>query len=492
MRLLSIGLLVSGCVEQVEPAFEPAGDPAVPVVGTPYAGNDDEDLQCRDLLGADADKLTNRANGEAYASFPLAQTGGSYTIGLDGRITPPTGASLTGRILVGTATGAGNVKVKFVSEAIPDLQFGVNYKLQYQTASGGWVDYCAPNETATALKGRWKNTAFRIPAEEITFGCSDSAMKKCYGFGYAPDDGVVATPDYDPASVRWRAHQACTRMARADICGRGEPGTRPNTPIIVRDNIPFAFNPPPFGAPGDPLQGADPLDVAPTQTLAPPDQHYYESAWSWRENFGAICMERDRWKSVGPTSCPNLPDPRVNPLAKLCSEMTFPAYETSANVTLHNSSKTQDLFLNRWSKSTGETVATARGFWRAKVGGGYFGNPEPFPGEGYATQVATDGILLRNPPPRSDMTKLVSVFSTQNGSDRVLAAMPWQPSDAAFEGYVLAGSAGNARYGIYERRLSDGTKDTVTGINLNPVVWSRTGWLNFVFTVPSQAIPAVP
>jgi ADYC domain len=490
MRALLFGLLIAGCADQVDTVdtvVEPEDPDERPVEGA-VPQIHEEDIQCRDLLGADADKLTDRAKGEAYASFPLVQTvGSSYQIGVDGRITPPAGTTLNGRILVGTATGGGNVKVKFVGEAIADPPFGVSYKLQYQTASGGWLDYCAPNETATALKGLWKTTAFRIPADEITFGCSDSAMRKCYGFGYAPDDGVVATNDYDKDSVRWRAHQACTRMARADYCGVGEPGTRPGTRIVIRDNIQAAFNPPPRATLQDPLDGAEPLLHAPTQTLAPPDQHYIESAWTWRENWGAVCMERERWKSLAPTSCPNLADPRVDPSAKFCIEMSFP-YETSSDLRLINGSKSSDLFLNQWMTSSGETVATARGFWRAKVGGGHFANPPPFPT--YNTQIGTDGILLRNPPVGSDLGKLVPVFSTQNGSDRVLAAMPWLTTDAAFEGYVLTTASttgsGTSHYGIYERRLSNGTKDTVTGIGLNPLIWSRVGWLNYVFTEPLQ------
>src|SRR5688572_21477666 len=210
MRLLWIGLLVGGCVDrEVERVDEP--EPEVPPTGVPFynpSGVYEEDPQCRDLLGPAADTLTNRANGHPYASFALNQNGAVWTVSINGVVTPPGGGSPDGKTLAGTANG---VRVKFVGGATNVGGFA-SYRLQYQSGTS-WLEFCPPNERATALKGRWTSSAFRVEAEEITFGCKGSAMRKCYDFGYAPDDGAQATNDYDDASVRWRAHQACTRMA---------------------------------------------------------------------------------------------------------------------------------------------------------------------------------------------------------------------------------------------------------------------------------------
>lgn len=493
MRILWLWLLLGGCVEQVEGVAPP--DPQQPVEASLYYYPDnvyEEDPQCRDLLGPVADTLTDRNAGDGYASFPLSQpnNGGLWRIGADGRIAPPAGNTVDGKTLDGLASLTKPVKVKFVGEAQYDPDFGWTYLVQYptSTASGGWTDYCPMGERATALKGRWNSTAFRTAQEEITFGCVGSAMAKCYLFGYWPDDGDPATLDYDPMSVRWRAHQACTRMARADVCGNGEPHTRPGTRIVIRDNIKTAFNPPPYPRGDDPyLNNEAPFQKAPTNELAPPDYFFYESAWTWRENAGAICLERERWKSLAEGSCPNLPDPRLDPTARFCSEIGIPLYETSANVTLFNMSLTSDLTIAQWTTPTGETVATARGFWRARTGGGFVADPPPFPGEGYNKQIATNGFLLRNPPVDSNTGNLTPVFSTKIGSDRVLGVSTLKYTDPTFEGYVINTSGqGRVKYGIYEKKLSDGTRDTVTGYALDPLVWSRFGWLGYIFAEPLQ------
>jgi hypothetical protein len=413
MRLLWIGLLASGCVEQqVERADTPE-----PSSTSPYWGPSnvyDEEGQCHDLLGPVADTLTDREGGQTYVSFPLETTGGEAVA------TYPTGLAIASGSLQGKElkTGTNNVSVRFLgvgSDGTRDT-----YTLQYRTATDPtWRLYCPPGEQATALRGEWKASAFRVAADRVTFGCTNSAMRKCITWNYVPPHKI--DPNNPATTIAWRAHQACTRMARADICGTGEPGTRKETPIVIRDYL-AGYHPPPQSMPGDPLPtGVYPIEHAATYP-APPDFHFYESAWTWKEDQGAICLERDRWASVGPLTCPNLKNPFLDKSGLFCSELEHMADNSREIIDrggiLLNASKTQDRKIYLWrNPTTGDTVSTIRGFWREDHG-------DPIPFQGYTEYVAEDGILLRNPPYSLTYADVTPVFSALAGpNDRALLPM---------------------------------------------------------------------
>lgn len=110
------------------------------------------------------------------------------------------------------------------------------YSLVYRDPqTGAEVSACLPDATGAAqalpLDGRWDATGAHVEVgATISLGCTSGALAKCVRWGYRPWETVKGTAlaDY---------HQACTRMARADYCGTGEPWTVPGTPIDIYDHL---------------------------------------------------------------------------------------------------------------------------------------------------------------------------------------------------------------------------------------------------------------
>jgi hypothetical protein len=101
-------------------------------------------------------------------------------------------------------------------------------------------------------------------ANVFTFGCLSGVIGKCAKWKYLP---------WEVSDLHW----SCTRAARADYCGTGEPHTFDNTPIDIYDSL----NPP--------------RNVADAAT--PPDAPHvdYESAWT---TAGAFCVTGPRWPQL--------------------------------------------------------------------------------------------------------------------------------------------------------------------------------------------------
>lgn len=97
-----------------------------------------------------------------------------------------------------------------------------------------WENLCLPdlNHVAKAipLSGTWDETGTHKEDGKITFACTNGVLAKCVRWGYKPWKTVngESLRDY---------HQACTRMARADYCGRGMSHTQDGTPIDLYDRL---------------------------------------------------------------------------------------------------------------------------------------------------------------------------------------------------------------------------------------------------------------
>ena len=74
------------------------------------------------------------------------------------------------------------------------------------------------------LAGTWDGTGAHRDGSDVTYACPQGVLAKCVRWGYKP---WTAGRD---------AHQACTRMARADYCGDGVPHTRNGTLIDMFDD----------------------------------------------------------------------------------------------------------------------------------------------------------------------------------------------------------------------------------------------------------------
>ncbi|HYV47116.1 MAG TPA: ADYC domain-containing protein [Myxococcaceae bacterium] len=111
------------------------------------------------------------------------------------------------------------------------------YQIQaWNPVSLEWENPCIPtgdhpSPRALALGGVWDPSgAHHEVAGKITFACENGDLTKCVGWGYKPWEKRDGRSMAD-------AHQACTRMARADYCGDGQSHTKERTTIEYYDSL---------------------------------------------------------------------------------------------------------------------------------------------------------------------------------------------------------------------------------------------------------------
>jgi hypothetical protein len=146
-----------------------------------------------------------------------------------------TGVTLQGGTLVaGTRVGAAALRdVELVGRSRDDLQFAVRIAEVEQidgseriAIEAGHATACGPGKAGMFVPGSWDETgAHEIDGDELTYACMDGVIAKCVSWGYAPWD------------VGAELHQTCTRLARADYCGDGQPWTMNGTRIDVYDTL---------------------------------------------------------------------------------------------------------------------------------------------------------------------------------------------------------------------------------------------------------------
>ena len=148
------------------------------------------------------------------------------------------GKSLVGAVLQGTASNGQSTEVAICGEEPASDDPGMSwYRIQaWNPVAQEWSNPCAPagdvpNPRALALGGVWdEKGARRDEAGKITFACENGVLSKCARWGYKP------WASRDGRSLA-DAHQACTRMARADYCGNGKSHTREKTMIEYYDSL---------------------------------------------------------------------------------------------------------------------------------------------------------------------------------------------------------------------------------------------------------------
>lgn len=204
-----------------------------------------------------------------------AELGGA-TGALDLRGGHLVGRNLDGAVIQGETSGGQPVEVALcAAEPSPEDPDLVWYRIEaWNPVAEDWENPCvatgaAPNPRALVLAGSWDATGAHhadARGRKITFACEAGALAKCASWGYKPWASMNGRSLAD-------AHQACTRMARADYCGDGKSHTRMGTVIDYYDSIGMASRTTIASAAWNPAQAS------------------FEAAWA---PDGATCLSRTR------------------------------------------------------------------------------------------------------------------------------------------------------------------------------------------------------
>lgn len=443
------------------------GDP-----GPANPGNDGHDqlaapltgmeTQGTHLLGAVLDVAGQEPGYHANAlTTAVTADGQAVTVVFDGSASLRSGSHrgadpfFNGMILTGSAGAQLRLTV---SRGGYDVAF---YKLE-ALGPGGWVNLCDHDgDDAVPLAGRWQKSGFHEPAaDRISFACTGSVAYKCTVWKYLAGS--------DSVSLGWRAHQACTRMARGDYCANGHPHTHDGTLITIYDFAGVAGPPPPH------FDGVQHWPPAARRM-------FFEAAWSDAAH-PASCLSRRRWQSLPTgTLCDSgaLRDPRLDTGVRFCEDIDWPdpgAAPTGA--LLFNESRYTDLSLHVWKRGD-DLVSTVRGFFAQ---GSVI---QPFPGIGAYDHVRNDGIVLRSLKDGADPSQFVPLHLYRRQDDLVVAGPGMLPADFTdldtdtdFEGY--AGVTPNGVGIALDLYLDEATGDylSTTGTPSAPyVLQQRIGYV---------------
>ncbi len=198
----------------------------------------------------------------------------------DTSVTPPASSVVEYRITGVEAESAGYDPTGTGNSFLYTLEQNVD-------GAGNWQPACpadADGQTvAIPLTATWDEHGNRVESStQFTFGCTTGVIAKCYRWGYRP----WVTGYGDLVSTHW----ACTRMARADYCGTGEPHTHDGTPIYLWDNLP----------PPGPIWSQGPT----------PPLVVFEAGW---DTGGAVCLSHARWLLGGELVALGCPDRLIAP-----------------------------------------------------------------------------------------------------------------------------------------------------------------------------------
>jgi hypothetical protein len=308
---------------------------------------------------------------------------------------------------------------------------------------GGWANLCDHDgDEAIPLAGKWQKTGFHeAAAGRLSFACTGSVAFKCALWGYLPGN--------DSSSLGWRAHQACTRMARGDYCANGHSHTREGTLIKIFDYAGVTSRPP---------RRFDGVQSWPPNI----DRMFFEAAWNDAAH-PASCLSRRRWESLPlGTLCDDgdLRDPRLDTGVRFCEDIDWPdpgAEPTGA--LLFNESYYTDLALHVW-KNGDDEVSTVRGYYALS------GVIQPFPGLAPYVHQRNDGIVFRSLRTVENQANFEELRLYSRPGDLVVAGISRPPpgfTDQGFEGYARKLQSTGMAFNLY-RNTDTGDYLSTTGI----------------------------
>lgn len=406
LAALAIAVLASACY----------GEPPEPTLYLGVVNNGMEE-QGRLLLGEELDGWAGTATNKHFSVSNRAvdEKGKVVTLSIDrgaALVTTPR-VPIQNLVVVG---GAPEAPVTLRLTEVPRLPADATLTqltVERKYGDGSWGPVPCGNDLAVALAGEFTRTGLHVDTYgRITLACLDQGVAaKCTEWSYRAGT--------NPASLLWQTHQACTRMARADICAVGRSHTRNATRIWFYDTIPGNDIPDAVDA-----QLAEPLLTWPP----PPDVYYFEAMWRGGDDH-AGCLSKLRWQALMPGALCNglLPDPRSpmngNGIADYCERSSVEDAIEIGGAILFNKTQYSDLALALWSAErsdgTRDFTTTVRGF----VGGPGDPTVHPFWEHAGSTYqpIRPEAFLLRVPPTNLTPQQYAAVATFRNATnDRVL------------------------------------------------------------------------
>jgi hypothetical protein len=406
-------------------------------------GGDDGDgmqTQGRHLFGEDLDR---RGSAERHFAVEIQTTASDgqpyYASIVDGTLhVAGPGGHFRGmdRELVGLVfEGVDGGRLR-LGKAVPVRGVGVGHTISIQPPrSDTWEPVCG-GRPALPLHGTFGRDGFHHDEPAISFVCPDGGAYKCSLWGYPP-----GTSSSDPL---WDYHQACTRMARNDLCANGQSYTFEGTAILFRDETPLTDIPEPPDTFNEPTTWPPPVDA-----------YFYEAAWRGGRR-PPRCLARARWRTLplGNRCGGLLLDPRVDPDARACEDL-LDDDEGLDDVLIFSASHINDVTMNRWDLE-GDLVSTINGYFAIPESG----QPAEIPFGGLtAIYHGTDGILLRVVPESIDEADLLdlNLYRRIGDGDRVVTTAASVPAGYEFvekQGFVFE-EARERTTPLYQHRRGD-------------------------------------
>jgi hypothetical protein len=416
-------------------------EPREPTVFQSIANNGMEE-QGRFLLGTALDAWAGSVDAEHYSTSTKGTNaaGRAVTLAITrGSILSAVGGEAIHNVVLtgGPAAAPVKVRISVVEQEPPNLPTLTLTKVQLEVQQGtAWVPGPCGTGLAIPLAGVFRRDGLHVATiNRLTFAChQEGVAAKCADWGYPPGT--------DAGDQIWRTHQACTRMARADICSNGRSNTRNATRIWFFDTI--AGNAIP--------DATEALVAQPITTWPPPPSTYYFEAF-WRAGSEHVgCLSKLRWQAAMPGALCNgqLPDPRLPPgsdgVSDACEGITIEDAIADRQAILFNKTQYSDLALGLWTAQLPDggrdTTTTVRGF----VGGGAIPTVHPFSehvGEIYQP-LRSEAFLLRVPPADRDPQEYVEVATFVDARGERVLARRSDPDFGPGSGYTFEFNEGYA------------------------------------------------
>ncbi|MBK7077644.1 MAG: hypothetical protein IPH44_35645 [Myxococcales bacterium] len=357
----------------------------------------------RHHLGELADFLPGMPPGRGYSTDLVAVTGETFDVianpaapgdgtclkaTIGGQVRTCAAAAFIGKVL----PGAGNKWLRIDDARAYTTAYAghtvAGYRLSYgSSATGPWTSYCANGRLAHPLKGELNtNGAINLSRARLTFACTEyrvdaatnavvfdnpigsGTLGKVAGWGYEAGTGYTFGANH--TSISGAELQAlASRVAQADYCYSGGKGTLDGSVLGLGDYVDGNVVPNPTG----PI----PTPFVPGMVVSS-SEVWVEAVWA-RPNHSEltdgsandvgvpVCLSKLRWSTfpIGDRCGTRLRDPRINHAdginGSFCDDFPYDQFYSSGAGLIVSSSKFNDLSLNAWTNSNGDSYTTTIG-----------------------------------------------------------------------------------------------------------------------------------